>query len=66
MLQMCPADAVYDGHSTLLVGYRDDANHPGGRVSLFRNTDNGGHDGSMQYTSSRACVNDAVWTDADR
>lgn len=62
-LQMCPADAVYDGHSVLLVGYRDDANQPGGGVFLFRNTNNGGHDGSMPYTYARAFVNDALWVD---
>jgi hypothetical protein len=66
VLQMCPADAVYDGHSVLLVGYRDDADQPGGGVFLFRNTNNGGHDGSMPYTYARAYVNDALWIACDR
>lgn len=61
VLQMCPADAVYDGHSVLLVGYREDVNQPGGGVFLFRNTNTGGHDGSMPYTYAQAYVNDAVW-----
>ena len=66
VLQMCPAEAVYDGHSVLVVGYRDDADQPGGGVFLFRNTNNGGHDGSMPYIYARAYVNDAVWIDCDR
>ena len=61
VLQMCPADAVYDGHSVLLVGYREDVNQPGGGVFLFRNTNTGGHDGAMPYTYAQAYVNDAVW-----
>ena len=64
VLQMCPSDAVYDGHSILLVGYRDDANQPGGGVFLFRNTNNGGHDGSMPYTYGQTYMNDAVWIDS--
>jgi C1A family cysteine protease len=63
---MCPANAVYDGHSILLVGYRDDANQPGGGVFLFRNTNNGGHDGSMPYIYAQAYVNDAVWIDSKK
>ena len=66
VLQMCPPDAVYDGHSVLLVGYRDNANQPGGGVFLFRNTNNGGQDGFMPYTYARAYVNDALWIDCDR
>jgi hypothetical protein len=38
VLQMCPANAVRDGHSVLLAGYRDDAAQPGGGVFIFRNT----------------------------
>ena len=32
VLQMCPPEAVFDGHSVLLVGYRDDPDQPGGGV----------------------------------
>ena len=39
---------------------------PASGVFLFRNTKNGGHDGSMPYTYARACVNDALWIDCDR
>jgi len=65
VLQMCPADAVYDGHSVLLVGYVDQTNQLGGGVFLFRNTSNGGRDGSMPYTYARTYMNDAVWIDAN-
>ena len=63
VLQMCPAEAVYDGHSILLVGYCDDSNKPDVGVFLFRNTSNGGRDGSMPYTYARTYVNDALWID---
>jgi len=61
VLQMCPADAVYDGHSVLLVGYRSDSTEPGGGVLLFRNTANDGRDGAMPYEYARAYMNDACW-----
>ncbi len=64
VLQMCPADAVFDGHSLLLVGYRADTNQPGGGVFLFRNTNNGGRDGFMPYAYAQAYMNDAVWIDS--
>ena len=63
VLQMCDADAVRDGHSVLLVGYRDDASQPGGGVFIFRNTSNGGRDGFMPYTYARLYLNDALWVD---
>jgi len=63
VLQMCPSNAVRDGHSVLLVGYRDDAAQPGGGVFLFRNTARTGLDGYMPYTFAQAYMNDAVWID---
>jgi hypothetical protein len=63
VLQMCPSNAVYDGHSVLLVGYRDDARQPGGGVFMFRNTAGDGHDGSMPYAYAQAFMNDAAWVD---
>jgi hypothetical protein len=65
VLQLCPADAVRDGHSVLLVGYRDEAAQPGGGVFIFRNTSRGGRDGFMPYDYARAYMNDAVWIDYD-
>ena len=66
VLQMCPADAVYDGHSVLLVGCRQDAAQPGGGVFLFRNTAGDGRDGAMPYDYARAYMNDAAWIDFER
>ena len=64
VLEMCPPEAVFDGHSVLLVGYRDAADQPGGGVFIFRNTNRGGRDGYMHYTYSQAYMNDAVWIQA--
>jgi hypothetical protein len=66
VLQMCPSNAVRDGHSVLLVGYRDDAAQPGGGVFIFRNTSRSGQDGSMPYAYAREYMNDAVWVDCER
>lgn len=63
VLQMCPPEAVRDGHSVLLVGFRDDAAQPGGGVFIFRNTASAGRDGFMPYAYARAYMNDAVWVD---
>ncbi len=61
VLQMCASNAVYDGHSVLLVGYRDDTAQPGGGVFLFRNTAGEGRDGAMPYAYARVFMNDAAW-----
>jgi C1A family cysteine protease len=63
VLQMCPSNAVRDGHSVLLAGYRDDAAQPGGGVFIFRNTSHDGADGFMPYAYARLYMNDAVWVD---
>jgi len=63
VLRMCPSNAVRDGHSVLLVGYRDDAAQPGGGVLIFRNTSHNGADGFMPYAYARLYMNDAVWVD---
>ena len=66
VLQMCPSNAVRDGHSVLLVGYRDDAAQLGGGVFIFRNTAGTGQDGFMPYGYAAAYMNDAVWIDYER
>ncbi len=66
VLQMCPTNAVYDGHSVLLVGYREDAAQPGGGVFQFRNTSGDGRNGTMSYAYARAFMNDAAWVDHER
>jgi hypothetical protein len=64
VLQMCPPEEVFDGHSVLLVGYRDEANQPGGGVFIFRNTNRGGRDGFMPYAYAQAYMNDGVWIES--
>jgi len=63
VLQLCGPDAVRDGHSVLLVGYRDDASQPGGGIFIFRNTSPPWRDGLMPYAYARDYMNDAVWID---
>jgi hypothetical protein len=63
VLQMCPSNAVRDGHSVLLVGYCDEAAQPGGGVFIFRNTAGAGRDAFMPYEYVRAYMNDAAWID---
>lgn len=65
LLQLCPATDVRDGHSVLLVGYRDDAAQPGGGILLFRNTSHDGKDGAMPYAYAREFMNDAVWMSSE-
>ena len=60
VLQMCPAEEVFDGHSVLLVGYRDDAAQPGGGVFLIRNSGGDGSDGYLPYAYVMAYMNDAA------
>ncbi len=64
VLQMCRPEDVFDGHSVLLVGYRDDSEQPGGGVFIFRNTNRGGRDGFMPYAYAQAYMNDAVWIES--
>lgn len=61
VLQMCPPEAVFDGHSVLLIGYRDAAAQPGGGVFLIRNSGGDGSDGYLPYTYVQTYLNDAAW-----
>jgi hypothetical protein len=61
VLQMVPPAEVFDGHSVLLVGFRDDPAQPGGGVLLIRNSGGGVADGAMPYAYARAYLNDAAW-----
>lgn len=61
VLQKCPRRVVMDGHSIVLVGYRDDPTQPGGGVFLIRNSAGPGRDGMMTYDYIRAYMNDAAW-----
>ncbi len=63
VLKMAPPEGVFDGHSVLLVGFRDDPTQPGGGVFLLRNSGRGARDGAMTYEYARAYMNDAAWID---
>ncbi|MBN1852092.1 MAG: hypothetical protein JW829_05180 [Pirellulales bacterium] len=63
LMVMVPPEQVRDGHSVLLVGYRDDPDLPGGGGFIFRNSSNSGRDGLMSFEYARAYVNDGVWID---
>lgn len=63
VLQMAPAQEVFDGHSVLLVGYKEDVAQPGGGVFLVRNSGGGVPDGAMPYEYGRAYMNDAAWVE---
>jgi hypothetical protein len=61
VLQMCPRDETMDGHSVLLVGYRDDAAQPGGGVFLIRNSAGPARDLLLPYAYVKQYMNDAAW-----
>ena len=65
VLEVPPPNRVYDGHSILFVGYKDNPERRGGGVFLFRNS-NGPHwgnkgYGTMSYAYARRYANDALW-----
>ena len=66
VLHMCPPDQVFDGHSVLLIGYKDDAVQPGGGIFLIRNSGGDGHDGYLPYAYVCAYMNDALWIESTR
>jgi hypothetical protein len=68
VLEMAPPENVFDGHSLLLVGYRDDPQQPGGGVFVFRNSNSDHSEGWMTYQYAAAYMNDAMWisTQPDR
>jgi len=63
ILEMAAPEDVFDGHSVLLVGFRDDARQAGAGVFLIRNTGNGVADAALPYEFVRLYMNDAVWVD---
>ena len=61
VLEIASRENVRDGHSVLLVGYRDDPAQPGGGTFLIQNTSKGPRPGAMSYEYVRAYMNDAAW-----
>jgi hypothetical protein len=66
VLQMAPPEGVFDGHSVLLIGFRDDPKQPGGGVFILRNSNTDRDDGLMPYEYARAYLNDALWIDTEK
>ena len=64
VLQICPRSDVRDGHSILIVGYRDDPSQPGGGLFLIRNTSGDSRDGYLTYEYLREYMNDAAWIES--
>ncbi len=65
VLDMAPPEGVRDGHSVLLVGYRDDPAQPGSGAFLIRNSGKGPPHGWMSYEYARTYMNDAAWIDCE-
>lgn len=61
VLQMCPPEDVFDGHSVVLAGYKDDPAQPGGGVFIIRNSGGDSRSGYMSYEYMKTYMNDAVW-----
>jgi C1A family cysteine protease len=66
VLQMRSPEEVFDGHSVLLIGYEEDARHPGGGVFLIRDSAGGGRYAAIPYAYARAYINDAAWIGFER
>jgi hypothetical protein len=66
VLVMAPPSGVVDGHSVLLVGFKDDPGQPGGGTFLIRNSGRGQHDAAMTCEFARAYMNDAAFVDYER
>lgn len=63
VLQMVAPAEVFDGHSVLLVGFKDDLAQPGGGVLLIRNSGVGPSNGALPYEYARTYLNDAAWVE---
>ena len=63
ILQMREAAEVFDGHSVLLIGCKEDAAIPGGGAYLIRNSNGGGSDAWMPFAYAANFMNDAAWID---
>jgi hypothetical protein len=66
LLQMASSENVRDGHSVLLVGFRDDPSQPGDGVFLMQNTSKGPRLGELSYEYVRTYMNDAAWIGYDK
>jgi hypothetical protein len=63
ILKIVPRKEIMDGHSVLLVGYRDDEKQPGGGIFYLRNTSGPYRGGMLTYEYVKTYMNDALWVD---
>jgi hypothetical protein len=61
VLQMCPPDAVFDGHCVLITGYQQDPAQPGGGTFSFYNSNLPDKSCRMPWEYALAYMNDAMW-----
>jgi hypothetical protein len=65
-----PREGVFDGHSVIITGYRDDPELPGGGYFVFRNSHGSGYGdqgyGKMPYEYARKYANDGVSVEVGR
>ncbi|NLE38289.1 MAG: C1 family peptidase [Pirellulaceae bacterium] len=66
ILPMYRRKQVRDGHSILLIGFRDDPTQPGGGVFLIRNSSSPHRHAEMPYEYAKAYMNDALWIDSGK
>jgi hypothetical protein len=64
VLRMVPRVDVRDGHSVLLVGYREEGARPGDGVFLIRNSGGPGADGMLTFHYVKEYMNDAAWVES--
>ncbi len=63
VLHMREPHEVFDGHSVLLSGYRDEPPQPGGGVFLIRDSGAPERHGAFSYAYARTYMNDAAWVE---
>ena len=61
VLAMRPPEAVFDGHSVLIIGYKTDAAQPGGGTFTFYNSNHPDRECRMTWEYALAYMNDALW-----
>jgi alpha-galactosidase len=65
-----PREGVFDGHSVIITGYRDDPALPGGGCFMFRNSHGSGYEddgyGEMPYEYARKYANDGVFLEVGK
>jgi hypothetical protein len=61
ILEMCPPDQVFDGHSVLITSCQSDPSQPGGGTLGFYNSNRPDMDCRMSWEYARTYMNDAMW-----